>query len=81
MSLDRRHKWTLVRKYRFRSLYLCLVCGRRGTTIHNLTGLVGEVLKKTFTAKRFMKAYEVPDLDAFEVVGRWDEHRRGVCQT
>jgi len=46
--MDRRHRWIRFRKGKFTTRYICRVCEKRASAIHDFTGKISSMLKRSF---------------------------------
>ena len=58
MVMDRRHKWQPVHKGKFTTRYVCRVCGKRASKVHDLTGAFHSLLKRHYTPAIIRQLHE-----------------------
>lgn len=49
MKLDRRHKWRPLRRGKFTTRYVCYICGKLGSELHDFAGKMSEVFKRAYS--------------------------------
>jgi len=47
--MDRRHKWKAIKRSKYTTRYVCRVCSKRDSKVHDVSGKLGYYLKRVYT--------------------------------